>query len=483
MTMPHLTNALKLDPSDLLPLYQQLHDQLRDLILRGELLAGAQLPASRQLAKTLGIGRITVKTAYDRLVAAGFLITRTGSGTFVAELPLPEARSAPVPTLKAWGSRALSVPQAPSNAGKGLEFDFGFGRTFPHLFPYDIWRKLLARYLSTDDTLLDRYGSAAGFAPLRHELVNYLARMRGVRCAPEQIVIVNGVQQATDILARLFIEPASEVIVESPGYVEAYRLLQVHGAVLRPIAVDHAGLPVKKLPAHSKATLLFTTPANQFPRGGTMPLARRLALLQWAQTNDVYIIEDDYDSELRYDGRQVTALQSIDTQGRVIYLGTFSKVLFPALRLAYVVLPQPLIKPFLATKRLIDRGSATLMQAAITDFIREGHFDRHLRHLRTAYGERRQTLVAALDHYLPELNYGQTQAGLHIMLQLPAGVTEKAVIKSAETHNLAVYPAAPYALLPTNPALILAFTSIPTHKIAPAIQRLSRSKLLKKSLS
>ena len=465
------------------PLYQQLYEQLCAQILRGELAANEPLPASRKLAEQLNVSRITVKAAYDKLTTEGFTITRQGAGTFVAELPLPPTQSQVVsPTLSRWAERVHDVPRSPVNNSKGMEIDFGFGRIFPHQFPYDIWRKLLARYLSTDDTLLDRYGSAAGFEPLRRVLCDYLLRVRGIHCHPDQVVIVNGMQQAVDILARLFIEPGDEVVVESPGYVEAYRLFEVYGAQLRPIAVDQDGLPVEQLAQHSSARLAFVTPANQFPNGGTLPLPRRLQLLRWAQRNNAFILEDDYDSELRYDGRHVSALQTLDTENRVIYLGTFSKVLFPALRLAYVVLPPALAQPFLATKRLIDRGSPTLMQAAIADFILEGHFERHLRRLRATYGERRAQLAAALDHHLPDLSYTSTQAGLHILLHLPVGMDEAAVVKSAEALNLGTYPASPYSLITEPaPALLLAFSSIDTNQIDAGIQRLKQAVMLNSS--
>lgn len=463
---------LSLKNSSEVPLSRQLALQIREQILRGERVAGEVLPPSRKLAEELEIGRIVVKQAYAQLADEGFVDTRTGSGTFVVDLPLPESKSPTDAPLSAWAERAMQSQTAPQLIQKSLEYDFGFNNDFPQIFPYDVWRKLLARYLSTDDTMLARYGSAAGFAPLRSAIAAHLTRSRGVQCNTDQVVIVNGVQQAVDIIGRILLQSNDSVFVESPGYVEAYRLLRVYGAHLHGFPVDDGGFPVEKL-GNRAAKLAFVTPANQFPRGGTLPLTRRLQLIQWANRHNAYILEDDYDSELRYDGKQIGALQGL-APDRVIYLGTFSKVLFPALRLAYVVLPQPLIAPFLATKRLIDRGSPTLTQAAIADFLREGHFERHVRRLRQTYAERRQILVASLCERLPAWQFSDVAAGLHVMARLPLGMDEMKVVKSAERHQVGIYPAASYSLSPNpSPAVLLAFSGIDRERIRAGISRLS----------
>ncbi|MEW5989080.1 MAG: PLP-dependent aminotransferase family protein, partial [Chloroflexota bacterium] len=366
---------LHFDPHRSLPLYGQIYEQIRQGILQGRLPAGSRLPASRQLAEQHGLARVTVTAAYDRLRAEGYVVSRTGAGTYVAEISPADLRPverAPSPPeirlpLSQWGQRVVTygADHVEQNDRTRVEIDFGFGRSFPHIFPYDVWRRLLARYLSTDDAMLSRYGSAAGFEPLRRSVAGYLGRLRGVHCAVEQVVIVSGVQQALDILARLLLNPSDEVLVETPGYADAFDLLRAQGACLTAVPVDEHGFPPERIPPDSRARLAFVTPSNQFPRGGTMPLARRLALLEWAEAAGAMIIEDDYDSELRYSGHPLAALQGLDEGGRVIYLGTFSKVLFPALRLGYVVLPEPLLTPFLRAKGLMDRGAPTLMQAAV----------------------------------------------------------------------------------------------------------------------
>ncbi len=483
--------VIKLNAQSDQPKYWQIYWQIRQQVLRGNLPPGGKLPASRRLAQQAGVARVTVLEALAQLQAEGFIISRPGAGTFVAE-PLPTTAVSPLtspfqPTFSAWGKRVLSAParlsatplrhserDEPETAVSG-EIDFGLGRTYSHSFPYDIWRRLLARYLSTDDIILARYGSVAGFMPLRTAIAHHLAHMRGVRCTPEQVVIVSGAQQTLDILARLLLSPGDGVLVETPGYQDAFRLFRVNGARLTAMPVDEAGLPVEAIPANTPARLLFVTPSNQFPRGGAMPLSRRLALLQWAQAHDALIIEDDYDGELRYDGRPLAALQGLDQQGRVVYLGTFSKVLFPALRLAYVVLPPALVEPFVRAKQLVDRGAPTLTQAAVADFINEGHFDRHLRHLRQAYGARREALVTALRTYLPEqAHYAQDAAGLHVMVYLDKVGDETALVRAAATQGVRVYPGAPYHLQRPFPAsILLGFSGLEEAAIVEGVRRLA----------
>ena len=474
-------NNWTLDNQSLTPLYLQIYQRLRSAILRGAFGAQRRLPATRQLATKLGVARITVSQAYDQLAAEGFVVRRAGAGTFLAPgLPLPllaedHAEERPfLPTFSSWGERVRQTVAANASKTPRPEIDFGFGRSFPHNFPYDIWRKLLARYLSTDDAMLSRFGSVAGFYPLRRALADYLARWRGVVCQAEQIVIVSGAQQALDILARLLLEPGDEVLVETPGFADAMALFQLNGARLTAVPVDDFGLSVDHIPQHSRAQLAFVTPSNQFPHGGTLPLLRRLALLNWARRHDAFIIEDDYDGELRYDGRPLAALQGL-APDRVIYLGTFSKVLFPALRLSYVVLPAGLVRPFVQAKQLIDRGAPTLTQAAVADFMVEGHFERHLRHLRQAYGQRRQTLVTALQEYLPRLvRYADEPAGLHVMLYLPPALSETAVVQSAAETGVGVYSAAPYFLeRPSLPAVLLGFSGLSEPEIELGVARLA----------
>lgn len=468
-----------LDKSSDTPLFQQVYQQLRDRILHGDLPPGTKLPPSRMLAKEEQVARVTIMQAYEQLQAEGYVVSKRGAGTFVAEdiidLQLETAPAGFAPSLSSWGRRVLSH-LAPAARSKGrLEIEFGFGRSFSHIFPYDIWRRLLARYLSTDDIMLSRYGSVAGFNPLRQAVAGYLERQRGVRCTADQVVIISGAQQALDILARLLLSPGDEVLVETPGYRDAFTLFEVNGAKLVPLAVDDEGFPVEEIPQLCCARLAFVTPSHQFPRGGTLPLARRLALLEWARENKAYVIEDDYDSELRYDGRPLASLQGLDERGHVIYLGTFSKVLFPALRLGYIVLPASLLQPFFSAKGLVDRGAPTLTQAAVADFIDEGHFERHLRRLRKAYGARRQVLVDALDKHLGhQVRYSRDPAGLHVMLLLDQYSDEQKIVQEAARAGVGVYPGGPYHLQkPAPPSILLGYSGLDSEQISEGVRRLA----------
>jgi GntR family transcriptional regulator / MocR family aminotransferase len=483
---------LKLDKSAGTPVYRQLYRQIRRLILGGQLPPGARLPASRKLAQQYGLGRVTVTAAYCQLEAEGFVESRVGAGTFVVQLPEPlltgEGMTAFNPALSRWGNRIQDAvmerePAVEPLRANGLEIDFGFGRSFPHIFPYDIWRRLLARYLSTDDIMLSRYGSEAGFYPLRQAIAAYLGQWRGVQAKAEQVVVVSGMQQALDILARLLLNAGDEVVVETPGYTTAFELFRLHGAGLTAVPVDDDGLDVTAIPPSSRARLAFVTPSNQFPRGGTMPFRRRLALLNWARRHDILVLEDDYDGELRYDNHPVAALQGLDHEGRVVYLGTFSKVLFPALRLGYVVLPPALLQPFLQAKGLLDRGSPTLTQAAVADFISEGHFERHLQRLRQEYGERRQVLVDALAKHLGErVHWAPVAAGLHVMVYLDEGCDEAQVVRQAAAAGVGVYPGAPYHLQrPSPPSILLGFSGLNPAEIEQGVRRLAQLEILAQS--
>lgn len=464
-----------LDPTADEPLYRQLYQQLRQRILAGQLPPGSVLPPSRELAKQCGVSRHTITAALAQLQAEGYVTSQQGAGTFVSQ-PLPPRASQPVlaPVLAPWGQRLVTQSAEPSRSPR-TEIDFGFGRAFASIFPYDVWRRLLARYLSTDDALLGRYGSAAGFEPLRQAVAHYLTEWRGVRGTAEQVIIVNGVQQALDILARLLLREGDELLIETPGYANAFKLFRVYGAQLVPLPVDHHGLNPATIPATTSAKLIFVTPSNQFPQGGAMPLGRRLALLDWARQRQAYIIEDDYDGELRYDGHPLASLQGLDTDGRVIYLGSFSKVLFPALRLGYVVLPPTLLEPFLQAKQMMDRGAPTLTQAAVADFITEGHFERHLRRLRHVYGDRHRLLVHRLTAELGDtVRFSPDAAGLQLLLYLPDDCVEQTVVREAAVLGVTVYPGAPYHLpQPPPPSLLLGFSGLSDEDIVEGVRRLA----------
>ncbi len=476
---------LQIDYKSDIPLNRQIYLQIRDMILAGTLPCETQIPATREIARKYEMARMTVNVAYEQLELEGYVVTKPGSGTFVtSELTLLQGGEELAPVeLSKWAARIQS-PEFASSLDVGrltaetnnskVEIDFGFGRSFSHIFPYDVWRKLLARYLSTDDALLSKYGSVGGFGPLREAIASYVGRQRGVNCRPEQVFIISGMQQALDILSRMLINQKDEVLVETPGYVNAARVFRSHGAILRPVPVDENGFQTTRIPSDSDARLIFVTPSNQFPHGGAMPVQRRLELIQWARSRNALIIEDDYDGELRYEGSPISAMQGLDDSGRVIYLGTFSKVLLPALRLGYVILPQQLCEPFLQAKMLMDRGAPTLTQAAIADFITEGHFERHLRNLRKLYAERRGVLVRAIQEHLEgHVTFANHPAGFHVMLYLKNGISEQHVIAEMRKKGVGVYAGRPYHLFDwAPPSLVLGFSDLENEQIEEGIKRL-----------
>jgi GntR family transcriptional regulator/MocR family aminotransferase len=324
------------------------------------------------------------------------------------------------------------------------------------------------------------YAPSNGYLPLRQMVAEYLRRTRAVRCDPDQVLIVNGSQQALDLLARVCLDPGDAVLLEDPGYLGARRAFIAHGATLLPAPVDGQGLVVDHLDGAAGARsprLLYVTPSHQFPTGALMSLPRRLALLRWARARGTLVLEDDYDSEFRYSGRPVEALQGLDSTGTVIYIGTFSKVLFPALRLGYLVLPPGLLEAVNTAKWLSDRYTAMLEQQVLADFFAEGHFERHLRAMRLVYQERRDAFLAALERELGDLTLPPlAETGLHALVRLRTPVAENALVARAAALGVAIYPARPYYLQPpAETALVMGFTGLTERRIAEGMRRLGRA--------
>ncbi len=400
-------------------LRDQVYRALRAAILSGQLAPAARLPSSRGLAAEAGVSRNTVLQAFDQLLAEGYAVGRHGSGTYVAEeLPrdmrLVVARTAratvpPVEAAPRWSAygRRLSERVGPllrprPQDVQRLAIDFRYGLPDVMQFPHETWRRVLLRCARKASAPRFDYGPAEGSARLRAALADYLQRSRGVVCTAEQIVVVNGSQQGLDLVARALLDPRDAAVVEEPHYDGVRNAILAAGAKLIALPVDAEGLDIGTLRSTAKVRIACVTPSHQYPLGGIMPLARRLALLEWAQRTGAWVVEDDYDSEYRYEGRPVEALQGLDRAGRVIYLGTLSKVMFPALRLGYLVLPEPLLPVFRTAKSLADGGSATLEQEALAEFIAQGHFERHLRRSRARHGRRRRSL--ALPNHPQSLN-------------------------------------------------------------------------------
>ncbi len=482
---------IRLDGRD--ALYLQVYRALRRSILDGELEGGSRLPATRALARDLGVSRNVVLQAYDQLYAEGYVSGHVGVGTFVtselpdAQLQVP-ARQAPADStepswfLSEFGKRVRRVRKGASEGGipspgPSLWADFRYGDVAPDPRGLKVWRRLLARCA---ETMPLGYSSAAGRPRLRQALSDYVRRSRGISCRPEQILVVGGSQQAIDLTTRLLLEPGQRVLVEEPHYQGARQIFLSHGARLVGAPVDADGIDPGRLPPEAAdARLAYITPSHQFPTGAILPLARRVELLDWAHETGAYILEDDYDSEYRYEGRPVEAVFGLDRRGWTIYAGTLSKVLFPSIRLGFMVLPEPLVEPFVAAKWLADRQCPTLEQEALAELITGGHFERHLRRSRALNGERRAVLLEAIDQYLGDkVEVAGTNAGVHLVLwfrDLPVrGVP--ALIERAAAKGVGLYPVDPYFLeAPSRGGLLLGYASLSPDQIRRGIAVLSSS--------
>ncbi|HMN22086.1 MAG TPA: PLP-dependent aminotransferase family protein [Ottowia sp.] len=439
---------LRIDPAAGKSLQLQITEQIRLLILDGRLVAGARMPASRQLAQDLDVSRNTIMAAFGRLIAEGFLVAREPTGTFVAERVAPEG-PALLPLVDARPSAAAEqrrrrrlkfrgeAHEVVAPHGHELEFDFWVGRPDARLFPLRHWQALLMRKLRTGARHLCEYGDPQGVLALREAISAHVGATRGIAADPARIVITNGIQEGLNLLAWLLIAPGVEVVVEDPCYRGAAHVFAGHGATLRPVAVDQDGIDCAALPA---AALAYVTPSHQYPLGVTQSLARREALLAWAAAAGAYVVEDDYDCDFFYDGAPLPALKSLDRNGQVIYLGTFSKSLGAGLRIGYMVLPAELCEPARKAKALLNNCQPWLEQAALAAFITEGGYAEHLRRLRQLYAARRNHLCAAVTHGLPEWRCSGEGGGMHLVVQLPArGPDAQAVEQLARAHGVGVY--------------------------------------------
>jgi len=467
------------------PLFRQLDRQLREAILSGRLVPGTRLPASRILARELGVSRMTVTVAFDQLIAEGYLEGRRGAGTFVAsELPADVAGIAGDAGWPLTGAPARAGLSArgevlrSTRAGARPETPGAFTPSVPAFeeFPFRAWARLTARHVRRPPPELLRYGDPAGYGPLREAVATYLRDARGVRCDASQVIIVSGAQQAFELAGWMLLDPGDPVWVEDPGYVAGRDALRAAGARVHGVPLDGAGMDIAAgAAAHCNPRLVLVTPSRQHPLGITMTLRRRLELLRWAQDNGVWVLEDDYDSEFRYRDRPVAAMQGLDRQGCVIYTGTFSKVLFPSLRLGYMVVPPDLVEPFCAARTLSGRTVSSIAEAVLADFIAEGHFAAHIRRMRQVYAERQEALLAAGQHYLEGcLELMPAQAGMHVVGWLPEGADERRVVEAAARAGIVVVPLSHYAMeAGGRPGVLLGFTTTPAGEMPGAVERLA----------
>jgi GntR family transcriptional regulator/MocR family aminotransferase len=484
--------GLALEPAVETPLYRQLYDRLREAILTGRLAPGTRLPPTRSLADELAVSRNTVINAFNQLMAEGYLEGNVGRGTFVSRA-LPED-VLQVQAKKPGGEPGERVPARPkhsllSKRGAviaGLAGQAGQEGYRPQpfrpgvpaldLFPLKIWERLARRRWRSLSPALLSYGHAAGYLPLRQAIAAYLGTARGVRCEVSQVLIVGGAQQAIDLTARVLLDVGDEIWFEEPGYPGARAILLGARARLVPVPVDEEGLVVEigrtRCPG---ARLAYITPSHQYPLGVTMSLRRRLALLEWAAQAGSWILEDDYDSEYRYIGRPLAALQGLDPAGRVIYVGTFSKVLFPGLRLGYLVVPPGLVDAFVAAAALTHRCPPGPDQAILADFIEEGHFARHIRRMRTAYVERQVALVEAAQAHLGGLlELSPTEAGLHMMGWLPEGSDDQRVAQHLLAREIEAPALTTYSLEgQLRPGLVLGYAGLRPGEIRRGVRQMA----------
>lgn len=465
-------------------IWRWLYRALREAILEGRLRAGARLPSTRSLAQQYGISRGSVLAAFAHLEAEGYLTGETGSGSFVSHnLPdtLLQARTGPAaqlvgqpPEMLSQRGQALRRLQRPLPATRSIGRAFRLHEPALDLFPVETWARVAARVVRRMPRTLLGLGEAQGLPALRRAIASYLATARGVRCSPEQIVITQGAQQALHLCGQLLLDPDDVVWIEDPGYPGARAALAAAGARIVPVPVDAQGLCLPQ-GASAPPRLIYTTPANQFPLGMPLALERRLALLEFARQHRAWIIDDDYDSEFRYEGKPMAALQGLDAHGCVLYLGTFGKMVFPSLRLGFLVLPEALVEPFAAARGILDRHPPLLNQAILAEFMLEGHFGPHLRRMREVYAARQQVLIEAARRELDGLVTVQPMAaGMRSLAWLPKGVQDADAAAAARDAGLELATISQFTLEHHHPdALLLGFAAVPEEELRRGVRTLA----------
>ncbi len=473
------------------PLNQRLYRGLRRAILDGRLPPGTRMPSTRGLAEDLGLSRNVAVMAFRQLVDEGYADARTGSGTYVSGM-LPDGLLTP------WGIRRSEAPPSsrpplspraervlalgplppPGRHRPGLKYDFQYGVPALSDFPHEVWSRIVTRRARAISLKMLRYGRTMGYWPLRKAIASYCARSRGVAASPEQVVVVNGTQQALDLIAQLLIRPGDPVLVEDPCYQAARQVFAAAGAAILPTAVDECGLDTSRLPEGAGVRLAYVTPSHQFPLGGILPLERRLELLRWAQRTGSLIVEDDYDSEFRYDGQPVASVQGLDGVGRVLYVGTFSKVLFPSLRIGYMIVSKSLTTAIAGLRFLTDCHSPTFEQTVLADFLSEGHFERHLRRSRERNKARRIALLESLKTHLGDsVVIAGASAGVHLVLWLREVRPDQldTLLARAAGRGLGIYSVEPYYSHPPQRAgLLLGYANLSEEEIREGVALLAR---------
>jgi GntR family transcriptional regulator / MocR family aminotransferase len=467
------------------PLHRQIYDAFRAMILERRLQPGQQIPSQRALADELGISRIPVLGAYSQLLAEGYIESRSGAGTFVTVSLSDQflgARPAVTSVVDASASDAISrvsrllpLEGTPWFLGSGA---FSVGQIAYDHFPFRVWSDLVTHHARKVRASSMNYSDPMGSLEFREVIAAYLRTARAVHCEASQIMVVNGSQHALDLSARVLLDPDTPVWVEEPGYVFLRHTLTLSGCQLVPVPVDGEGLDVAAgVRLCKEARVAYVTPSHQYPLGATMSAARRLQLLEWAHNSGAWIVEDDYDSEYRYESMPVASMQGLDSGSRVIYIGTFSKTLFPSLRLGYIVIPATLVPRFLAVRQANDLCPSHLYQAALADFISAGHFARHVRRTRQLYAERRNALAQALrKEFGAEIEILGAEAGMHLVITLPPGLSDQKISARAAQEGLWLWPlSAAYVGTNVRQGFILGFGGTKASEMLHQVRRLRKA--------
>jgi GntR family transcriptional regulator/MocR family aminotransferase len=456
----------------------QIYRQLIEAILDGRLRSGDRLPPTRELARRLDVSRNTVGVAYELLVAEGVLVGRVGAGSFVCAEPRRpvQSRRAPpgaIQPREVW----RSIPAPANRSRKAAAYDFSLGTPDPALFPFRTWRRLIAQEFRSPTAQYATYGHPGGPAGLRAAIARYVGVSRAVRADADDVVVTQGAQQAFDLIGRVLISEGSCVAVEEPGYPSARLLFRSLNANVAGVPVDDEGLDVDAIPGNVR--LVYVTPSHQFPRGTVMSLQRRTALLAWAERRGAVVIEDDYDSEFRFDGRPHDPQQSLDRTGRVIYVGSFSKVLLPTLRLGFLIAPASLQPALLAAKQLTDWHGELAMQAALARFIDQGLLAQHIRRVAREYATRHRQIVDSIERRFGRwLRLIPAAAGLHVAADVVPGtsVDVAQVVRRAEERDVRVSALSDfYDGNPVQAGLVIGYGAIPTPRIEEGMRRLAAS--------
>lgn len=475
-------SLIKVDPALPTPLYRQIYFGLREVIQNGRLAPSTKLPSTRDLALIWGVSRNTLRNAFDQLIAEGYLEAIVGRGTFVAGSgKRPFSPTSPTTTKRLRPISALGKAVEP--LGRSLRHPtvsnsnpFALGEPDLHAFPFKIWRRILNRCQRRRQQQPTANICVNGIWPLREAIASYLVSARGVRCQPEQIDIVPGSVSGMYLAALALLNPGERVWIEDPGYINAGGIMRYRSADLIPVAVDEQGLDVQQGIARAPdARMVYVTPSHQYPLGVTMSQERRLQLLAWAGQQGAWILEDDYDSEFRYDGLPLQSLQGLDTEQRVIYCGTFSKVMLPSLRLGYMVLPPDLMDVYTGVKVPLSLYSPSLIQEAVAEFMLEGHFIRHIRRMRKHYQQRRDALVAAFERHLAgAIVLGTAHCGIHTVGYLTAVLDETAVLRKARQAGMSIMPLSGYYLgSHKKQGIVIGFANVAPEQIDSYIARLA----------